>query len=340
MTATLTAERPKPEYTCAQSELYAGLDIIWNSQAPREAEFLAENTKYTGGLSATRKLAIEAARAMPDGSARYAQSKIFHIELGNKWELALTKWNSLAGYIEEAYEEEFVKTRLNEAGKGLYEAAAGKDWEKVIDLMKEGKNFITAHDTVLESDGGMPTTFAAAYDLAKTGFEGKYAEFMTAREDAQEQTDAKILANNAVYADGVSMMKDGKRIFRKNASVKERFTWERVLEMVSPKHGTKVVWEDDVAGGEIKSRDLADVAFGENSVVKIELSGSGVLLSAINAPGPVLGPTQWSVAIGEIIKPVDEFATLTGASEVNHFLKVQGFGPASAHVKITFSGLV
>ena len=340
MTATLTAERPKADYHCAQPELYAVLDIVWNSQAQREAEFLAENTKYTAGLSVTRKAAIEAARAMPDGSARYAQSKIFHIELGNKWELAIGKWNSLAGYIEEAFDEEFVSTRLNEAGKAIYEAAAGKDWEKVIDLMKEGKNFITAHSAVLGTDGGMPATFAAAYDTEKTAFEAKYAEFMAAREDAQEQTDAKILANNAIYADGVSMMKDGKHIFRKNASVKERFTWERVLEMVSPKHGTKIVWEELLLGGEIKSRDLADVPFGESSVVKIEVSGSGVQLSAASTSGPVMGPTQWSVAIGETIKPADEFITLIGGTEVNHFLKVLCVGPAAAHVKITFSGLV
>src|SRR2546423_4711498 len=116
MGATLTAGRPKPDYTCAQSELYAGLDITWNSQAQREAEFLAESTIYVAGLSVTRKTAIEAARAMPDGSARYAQSKILHIELGGKWETAIGKWNSLAGYIEAAFSEEFVKTRLNEAG--------------------------------------------------------------------------------------------------------------------------------------------------------------------------------------------------------------------------------
>lgn len=337
--ATLTAERPKPDYHCSQSELYAGLDIVWNSQAQREAEFEAENTNYTPGLSVTRKAAIEAARALPDGNARYAESRILHIEMENKWEVAIGKWNSLSGYIEDGWDKEFVPTRLSEAGKAFYEAAAAKDWEKAKELLKEGKNFIDTHEAKLLADGGMPATFKLAFNTAKTDFETKYSAFMAAREDAQEQTDAKILANNAIYADGVEMMKVGKRIFKKNASVRERFTWTSVLAMVDPKHGTTIVWEVDVAMGEIKGRDMSDVSFVENSMVKIEVADNPVTLSTTPTDGPTTGPTTWNVLVDETIKPADEFLALVGGSEVNHFLKVQCFGPGTAHVKITFSGL-
>ena len=231
--ATLTAERPKPDYNCSQAELYAGLDITWNSQAKYEAEFMDESTRYTAGLSATRKAAIEAARALPDGASRYADSRILHIDLEKKLMAALSKWNSLEGYIKNGFAAEYYSTRISEAGKGFYSEAGDKDWEKAKELLKEGKNFIAAHSAVLLADGGMPATFPAAFDLAKTQFETVYAQFMTAREDAQEQTDAKILANNNIYKDGRAMMKDGKHIFRKQASVRERFIWKRIRAMVS-----------------------------------------------------------------------------------------------------------
>jgi hypothetical protein len=100
-----------------------------------------------------------------------------------------------------------------------------------------------------------------------------------------------------------------------------------------------VVWEIDVAMGEIKSRDLADISFGENSMVKIVVENNIVNLSGAPIDGPMMGPSLWTVPVDEVIKPIDEFALLTGLSEMNHFLKVQCNGPAGAHVKITFSGL-
>src|SRR5687768_10382166 len=126
MPTTLEAERPKPEYSCAVAELYAGLDKTWKSQAQREAEFIAENTKYTPGLSVIRRAAIDAARMMPDGAGRYADSRILHIDLEKKWEVGLGKWNSLERYIKNAFEPEYFSTRIAEAGKGYYKKAADK----------------------------------------------------------------------------------------------------------------------------------------------------------------------------------------------------------------------
>lgn len=230
--------RPQKEYNCTQAELYAGLDIIWDSQAEHEQEFITENTKYTAGLSITRKTAIDQARDLPDGQGRGATAEDLRLTLIELHDIVIGKWNSLDGYIKKAFKGVHYKPRIEEAGKPHYEKAYRQNWEEVILLLQNGKHFITVHETVLTNTGGMPGNFATDYDAAKVDFGNTYKAFKDAQQDAQEETDKKILANNAIYRDGREMMEDGKRIFRKNASLRDRFVWERIMELVSGGGGT------------------------------------------------------------------------------------------------------
>jgi hypothetical protein len=244
------AQRPEAKYNCTVVELYAGLPLAWNSQAQHETEFVAENTQYTPGLAATRKAAIDAAQQLPDGQASGAIAEGLRIHLLDKLDLVVSKWHSLDGYIANAFKEGAYKPKIEAAGKQYYRKAAKENWEYAKQLLVSMKTFLTANEAALLSDGGMPANFISGFDTLKAGFDANLDAFKAAQQNSimqtDAQTDAKIIANNTIYAEGRTMMEDGKRIFRKNAAVRNRFIWKRILELLTP-HTTPAAAVDGVA---------------------------------------------------------------------------------------------
>jgi hypothetical protein len=114
-----------------------------------------------------------------------------------------------------------------------------------------------------------------------------------------------------------------------------------VLEMVEPGSSNTVVWEIDLPMGQIKEFDTTDLGAGASTMVKVEVTGGLVNLSTTPAPGPTTGGTVWTVneTDGAVIKEIEEFATLTGASDTNVFIKATTPGPGTIHLKVTFSHL-
>ena len=330
-------ERPTNDYTCSQSELYAGLEIAWNSQSEHEAEFIAENTTYTAGLSVTRLAAIAAAQALPDGQARGADAEDFRISLIEKLDVVLGKWNSLDGYIKKAFKGEHYKPRIEQAGKQYYEKATQKNWDQAKQLLVSMTSFLTAHGGALVTDGGMPATFAASVAAIKTIFEDLYKDFKDAEQDSKEQTDAKINANNAIYKDGRDMMEDGKNIFRKNAAVRDRFIWERILELVSTQTGggETLIREANMVLGEIKNIDLGGLEGTDETGVSLEATGSNMRFYGSNvAGGPDTGPFI-DVAAGAVLEFTGEqFSLAVGLNDANQFLNVRNVGVANGHWKL------
>ncbi|MBL7779120.1 MAG: hypothetical protein JNK66_12610, partial [Chitinophagales bacterium] len=176
-----------------------------------------------------------------------------------------------------------------------------------------------------------------SFGTAATEFEQVYAAFMDARQDAQQETDAKIEANNAIYADGRVMMEDGKHIFRNNASVRERFTWERILALVStPEYGGSVERSGALAMGQIGNIDIDTVGDG---VVEVAASSVGSTMryyatdNVANGPGMI----YLDVPVGTTVtRTVDDFAAVVGLNEVNRFLNVQNVGPVSGEWRVVF----
>jgi hypothetical protein len=334
------AGKPEPDYDCTQAELYGGLQIVWNSQAQHETEFEAENTQYTAGLSVTKKAAITAAENMPDGQARGEVSETKRIEMSVKLVTILSKWRSLDGYIKKAFPGAFYKPKIEAAGKPYYSKAANENWEVVKSLLTSAKNFLTSNEAALLADGGMPTNFITGFDTVKGQFETLFEEFKEAQQESEEQRDAKINANNAIYADGRSMMEDGKRIFSQNHAVRERFVWERVLELLTPNSGDSTqVFEDDIAVGGVAVIDLDEMNLTPDSTVIVKVEDNILQFSSGPDDSTMTGPTIWTAAIMTQTKDIDEFGTLIGADETNHFVKIACAGPSAAHYKITFTNL-
>jgi hypothetical protein len=277
---------------------------------------------------------------LPDGQATGAVAEILRNHLIEKLDPVLAKWHSLDGYIAKAFKGPDYNAKIEAAGKANYSKAANMNWEYAKQLLVSAKSFLTNNEAALLADGGMPANFINGFDTVKGDFIQLFDDFKSAEQTSIEQTDAKINANNAIYADGRSMMEDGKRIFRKNAAVRNKFVWERILELLTPNSSTTVVFEGDVNMGGIASHDLSDLTPTDETMVLVEITGSGVQLSASNVDGPGPGPTQWFVPVGDVAKAIDEFATLIDASDTNHFLKVSNpAGPGSAHYKIRITHL-
>ncbi len=226
------AKRISKRYNCTMAELYTGLEIIWNSQKEHEIAFENESTLYVPGMWSLRLAEIENARQLPDGQARGVQSEVLRIEMIEKMYDAAAKWNWLKSYIRGAFRGEYYKPRIEEAGKGYYFNATRKNWEDLRMLLQSGRNFIVKHELVLKNEGGMPAGFPAKFEAVANEFESLCSRFMKARQDAEEQTDAKLIANNLIFEEGKAMMRDGKRIFRKQAALRNRFVWSRVLGLI------------------------------------------------------------------------------------------------------------
>jgi hypothetical protein len=84
----------------------------------------------------------------------------------------------------------------------------------------------------------------------RTAFENKYEEFTDMEQDMQQATDDKINANNLVYSNLISMFEDGQKIFRNNASLRDRFVFDTVLALISSGGGTTAD-TGDVNGGTV-----------------------------------------------------------------------------------------
>jgi hypothetical protein len=317
------------------AELYAGLIIAWESQAEHEAEFAAENTIYTPGLSETRIEAINAAQELPDGQARGADAETLRLKLIEENDTVIGKWNSLDGYISKAYKGDYYKPRIEEAGKQYYEKAVNLNWEYVKQLLVSGNNFLTAHGDDLTNKGGMPVGFADSFIEVKKDFDKTYGKFKDAQQDSLEQTDEKIKANNAIYKDGREMMEDGKRIFRKNAAVRDRFVWERILELVTPPTGgTTVTREGDLKAGKVKNVDITGISGTPESMVTLEAIDSAMRYYTSNvAGGPQTGGAI-DLTAGQVSEyTAEEFALAVGLKD-NKFLNVLNTGAVDGHFKM------
>lgn len=228
----LSKDRPKAEYHCAQEELYQVCFLIWDSYLENVADFTNENTTYTLAFGQAQRAAVLAAKQMPDFQQRDEASETLGILLKQASEQGIIKWQSLEGYIEKSFSEDLWKPKKEAAGSTHYDKAVQGNWEEVSALMESGKKFIAANTAKLTT-GGMPGSFPAAFNTARTDFENLYTQYKDAQQDAEELRDDKINANNAINSAVASLDRDGQKVYRNNPAKRERFTFSTVLELVS-----------------------------------------------------------------------------------------------------------
>lgn len=227
----MNEEKPQAEYSCSEQDLYTGVETAWKSYQQKVTDFTGWKTTYTPQMAIDQLAALAAAKAMPDEAQRNASHSVLNKELRPLSEDCLIVWKQLESYIRDGFPALIFQDMLNAAGYGFYEAASNEDWESVKGLMNDGKIFIAAKAVEL-GNGGMPAGFDSDFDDAKQDFEDKYSDFLQEEEHAREQRDAKVTANNQLYRACTAMCQDGQKIFRKNAAVREQFTWSKIQALI------------------------------------------------------------------------------------------------------------
>lgn len=239
--------------------MYTSCDTIAISYSDHVTEFTNYSTKYTATTGTDLRMAIKDARALPGEAQRDAAHSVLRKELVELKDNSLIVWQQLSSFIRDAYSKEVYQNQLNAAGHGYYSSAQNEDWDDVKGLMEDGANYITEHSAVLTADGGMPAGFEVVFGNAQEAFELKYDAFLQALEASKLATDKKLSANNAIYREAMRICEDGKRIFRKDAAIREQFTFETVLSLVranTEKHGISGVVKDSVTGSVIGQADM------------------------------------------------------------------------------------
>lgn len=158
-----------------------------------------------------------------------------------------------------------------------------------------------------------------------------------AKQLVPENTDAATTIRNECYGfiDTLVELKD--IVYAADKQKRHDWALSTILNQIRGGSGgtKKVVREGDVNPGVTASFDTAVIQVNENTVVKVEVNNGARISSNMSEAAPG-GPIFWDVVAGMYEKSVDEFMALTGASEVNHYIKIQNPGPWFLHFKITF----
>lgn len=247
----INEKTPVRKYNCKQAEVYTVASIGWSSCSDHLSSFAAANTRYTSSLINTRRLELQAAMTMPSPNQHYQLMETSRSLLVELAPAALTDWQFLKSYIKKSFPIRDHKTMFAAAGEQHYRKAAQNNWEELSTLMIQGLQFIVTNASVLQSTGGMPSTFQAGFTTKMTNMAPVYQQFKKAEQDSQIMTSAKITANNGVYTNLIDMFKDGQLIFKKEPRIKEKFIFDHVLEIVSG--SGNVVKEYTIAAGESKT---------------------------------------------------------------------------------------
>lgn len=230
------ADLIRAEYPCSQMDLYSVLDTAWGNYGVHLVKFSEFKALYTMLKKDAALTAIAAARAMPDDDARSGVSEMMHINLVKLGRKCLQQFQYLKSYIDTAYADDAErKVQYLMAGHNYYAAAANEDWESMALMNTSAENYLDAAANVaaLEAGDNMPATFPPEVKVACDAFDVQYMDFKMAEQTSVPTAD-KVRANNVIYEEGMSMLKDGQKIFMYAPEVGTKFVFDNLLSLINP----------------------------------------------------------------------------------------------------------
>lgn len=220
-------------YNCTQAELYAVARTGWASYSANLAAFEAFRGYYDAAYATAALAAIDAAEALPDAQARYANTEVYRTELAALADACLARWQTLKRYILTSFPVPAQKARLEEAGSLRYEKAANYNWEELRMMNVSAINFLTTHDAALSAGNNMPAAFPGNYSVDVEAYANKMQQFLNSEEQGIIDTNTKITANNALHTTLMNMFKDGQEIFKSQDQIKRQFVFDTVLGLIT-----------------------------------------------------------------------------------------------------------
>ena len=227
------------KYHCPQLDLYSGSRMVIRAAIRNITSFTALKPKYDAAFFTAAMARVAAAESLPDEDFRAAVVKAKRLECETAATKCLNTWQLLKGYIEDAedFKGAMQKIALEAAGSKKYEAASGFDWESISGLMASGIQFFTDNTAQLTADGNMPPAFITTFTNEAADFQLALSSFQDQEEFREQETQAKIAANNTLYDKIIQLCKDGQRIFRNDEALRAQFVWEQVLYII---HGAGI----------------------------------------------------------------------------------------------------
>lgn len=220
-------------YNCNTQELYSAARLGWDSCSEQLTDFASFKAKYTAALITAKLAEIDNAANLPDDQARAAKAESERISLTQIADTCLANWQKLKRYIADAFSPEQQKPNLEAAGYQYYEKAGNYNWDSLQGLLTSGQTYITANLAALQANQNMPAAFATSFQTDKTEFDTLHQQFLQSEELSQQGTETKIVANNLVYSNLISMFLDGQEIYKTNEVLKKQFVFDQVLNLVS-----------------------------------------------------------------------------------------------------------
>jgi hypothetical protein len=220
-------------YNCNTQELYSAARLGWDSCSEQLTDFTAFKAKYTATYITAQLAEIDTAANLPDDQARAAKAESERINLTQIADTCLANWQKLKRYIADAFSTEQQKPNIESAGSQYYEKAGNYNWDSLQGLLTAGQTYIAANLAALQANQNMPAVFATTFGTDKTAFDNLHQQFLQSEELSQQGTEAKVIANNKVYSNLISMFLDGQEIYKTNEVIKKQFVFDQVLNLVS-----------------------------------------------------------------------------------------------------------
>jgi len=220
-------------YNCNTQELYSAARLGWDSCSEQLTDFTAFKAKYTSAFITAQLAEIDIAANLPDDQARAAKAESERINLTQIADTCLANWQKLKRYIADAFSTEQQKPNIESAGSQYYEKAGNYNWDSLQGLLTAGQTYIAANLAALQANQNMPAAFATSFSTDKTAFDNLHQQFLQSEELSQQGTEAKVIANNKVYSNLISMFLDGQEIYKTNEVIKKQFVFDQVLNLVS-----------------------------------------------------------------------------------------------------------
>jgi hypothetical protein len=337
----MITQTPKSKYNCTQAELYAIANITLNSFQEYLAAFTAFKSIYTATYYADRVAELNAAIALPYFQQRDEPVEVARVALKNKAEESLVAWQALKSYIEGTFKDNLEKAYLESAGAELYRRAAGENWDVLKQMLAMASQFITDHGLEMTNADMMPIGFASDFETLRLDVDALYTDFKAKEQNFKQVTAAKINANNALYDNIITIMKDGKKIFRNDAALRDRFVFKKVKAIVTPPASSVKTFE-----GTVTALQPAEVVLTEVNLnaaqTRLSFYNTTALLNTTalifyfaataNEPPAASGSNSFYLAAGESVTNLSP--TQAGYSAAKPFLLVYNGSNQSGNYKV------
>ena len=223
-------------YNCSQQDLYNACRISWDLCASKSSDFVAFKSKYTPAFVAQNRAEVDAADRLPDAAARRAIAQSARMDMIPLKDTVVKYSGWLKSYIDDAFEVSKRDIMYNAAGEGYLAKAKAENWGSVTALLSSAIPFIDDNLATLTANENMPAEFPQKFKDVESAFKAAYSKWLSADNAAAEQTDFKIVSNNAIYNNVIAMLTDGQRLFKEDSGIAKQYSFATI---VAQTHGIK-----------------------------------------------------------------------------------------------------